>query len=157
MHEGRIERNIWPISIGIIISLMCYFVLKVQPSKIANYTDFMSGILSISSIATGFLMASFALIPALPNSRLIKLLKSSYTDLKLLDRLLITMIGFISGSIISLVMLLFKAESSSCLAQILLAILFGILVFSFIESFMIIHILLKVIEAEYKSMKDSDE
>ncbi|QNQ80512.1 hypothetical protein [Lactobacillus sp. PV034] len=157
MYEGRLKRNSIPITIGVITSLICYFGLNIQPKMISNYTDFMSGILSISSIATGFLMASFALIPALPNSKLIKLLRNSYTDLKLLDRMLITMIGFILGSLLSLIMLFFNSESSNGLAHLLLALLFGILIFSFIEAFVIIHILFKVIEAEYKNIKKSDK
>ena len=94
MTKGRFSRNWLFVTIGIAVGIICVFFIKVQPSKIPNYTDFMSGILSFSSMTTGFLMASFALIPALPNSKLIQILKTTNTDLKLLDRLLITIIGF---------------------------------------------------------------
>lgn len=112
MIQGRFSRNRWPILIGIGVSIICLFWIKVQPSNIPNYTDLMSGILSFSSMATGFLMASFALIPALPNSKLIQILKTTNTDLKLLDRLLLTIIGFIVSSILSLFMFIFPATAS---------------------------------------------
>ncbi len=150
MIQGRFSRNRWPILIGIGVSIICLFWIKVQPSNIPNYTDLMSGILSFSSMATGFLMASFALIPALPNSKLIQILKTTNTDLKLLDRLLLTIIGFIVSSILSLFMFIFPATASGGWARFVFSILLGFFAFLIVEAMMVIHILLKVIGTEYK-------
>ena len=143
MIQGRFSRNRWPILIGIGISIICLFWIKVQPSNIPNYTDLMSGILSFSSMATGFLMASFALIPALPNSKLIQILKTTNTDL-------ITIIGFFVSSILSLFMFIFPATAGGGWARFVFSILLGFFAFSIVEAMMVIHILLKVIGTEYK-------
>ena len=153
MTKGRFSRNWLFVTIGIAVGIICVFFIKVQPSKIPNYTDFMSGILSFSSMTTGFLMASFALIPALPNSKLIQILKTTNTDLKLLDRLLLTIIGFIVSSILSLFMFVFPASASGRLVSSLFSILLGFFAFSISEAMMVIRILLKVIGTEYKKEK----
>lgn len=153
MTKGRFSRNWLFVTIGIAVGIICVFFIKVQPSKIPNYTDFMSGILSFSSMTTGFLMASFALIPALPNSKLIQILKTTNTDLKLLDRLLITIIGFFVSSILSLFMFVFPASASGRLVSSLFSILLVFFAFSISEAMMVIRILLKVIGTEYKKEK----
>ena len=129
MTKGRFSRNWLFVTIGIAVGIICVFFIKVQPSKIPNYTDFMSGILSFSSMTTGFLMASFALIPALPNSKLIQILKTT----KLLDRLLITIIGFFVSSILSLFMFVFPASASGRLVSSLFSILLVFLHFQFLK------------------------
>ena len=133
MTKGRFSRNWLFVTIGIAVGIICVFFIKVQPSKIPNYTDFMSGILSFSSMTTGFLMASFALIPALPNSKLIQILKTTNTDLKLLDRLLITILGFFVSSILSLFMFVFPASASGRLVSSLFSILLVFLHFQFLK------------------------
>jgi ABC-type Mn2+/Zn2+ transport system permease subunit len=150
MTKGRFSRNWLFIIIGIVVGMICWLGIKIEPSKIPNYTDFMSGILSFSSMATGFLMVSFALIPALPNSKLIQILKATNTDLKLLDRLLLTIIGFIVSSILSLFMFIFPATASGGWVRFLFSMLLGFFAFSIAEAMMVIHILLKVIGTEYK-------
>lgn len=94
MKKGRIWRNLGSLIMGIFITIIL-IEFHITPKKICNYTDVISGVLSMTSISTSFIFASFTLIPALPNSKLMKSLKELGTDKKLLDRLLLTMIGFL--------------------------------------------------------------
>lgn len=145
MKEGRIRRNRWSIFLGLVVLIMC-LIFKITPSKINNYTDIISAILSLSSMATSFLFASFALIPALPDSKLLKGLKELGTDKKLLDRLLITIIGFVLCSIFSLIALAISSRSNSLFANIILSVMSGLLAFSLLDLLKVLRILLVGIE-----------
>lgn len=145
MKKGRIIRNKYSIFIGMLIIILV-FLFNITPSKINNYTDFMSGILSFSSITTGLLFASFSLIPALPNSRLLETLKNLKTDKKLLDRLLLAIFGFLLCSVFALIALLFNEKDSSFLSKIVISITAGTLGFSISEQFKVLKILIKTVE-----------
>ncbi|MDF7683506.1 hypothetical protein PT287_08340 [Lactobacillus sp. ESL0679] len=146
MWKSRIKRNKGSILFGLLIVIIL-FACQITPKKINNYTDVISGILSMASIATSFLFASFSLIPALPDSKLMKSLKELGTDKKLLDRLLITMFGFFVTSILALLALvLFQATDNSMLGKTIISFLGGFLCFSLAEQFKILRILLKALE-----------
>lgn len=143
--SGRIKRNIGSIIFGAIIGITV-FICQITPKRISNYTDVISGILSMSSIATSFLFASFSLIPALPSSRLMESLKELKTDKKLLDRLLVAMFGFFICSIISLIAMSLKVTSNTLEDRFIISCLAGFLSFSLAEQFKIFRILLKGLE-----------
>lgn len=145
MKEGRIKRNRWSIIFGLVVLIIC-LIFRITPSKINNYTDVVSAILSLSSMATSFLFASFALIPALPDSKLLKGLKVLGTDKKLLDRLLITIIGFVFCSIFSLIALTISSRNDSLLANIILSVMSGFLAFSLLDLLKVLRILLVGVE-----------
>lgn len=145
MKKGRIKRNIGSIIVGIVITLLI-FIFNFTPKKINNYTDVMSGILSFSSITTSLLFASFSLIPALPNSKLLKSLKELKTDKKFLDRLLLAIFGFLLCSVFALVSLLFDERDGSISSKIVISITGGLLGFSISEQFKVLRILLRGLE-----------
>ncbi len=145
MKKSRFKRNLFSICVGIGISVLL-FSLNVTPKKINNYSDFMSGILSVSSMTTGLLFASFALIPALPNSRLLQNLKKLKTDKKLLDRLLVVILGFLFCSVFALIALSFKETDTSLFSKVIISITGGLFCFSLSEQIKVIWILMKVVE-----------
>lgn len=145
MRKGRIKRNAYSLTLGT-LALVVSYCCNITPSKINNYTDVMSGILSFSSITTGLLFASFSLIPALPNSKLLDNLKRLKTDQKLLDRLLFSILGFLMCSIFALLALLFNAQDSSFMSRIVISLLIGVLIFSVSEQFKVLIILMKTVE-----------
>ena len=145
MRKGRIKRNFWPIFFGTIV-LIVVLIFRVTPNKIENYTDVISAILSLSSMSTSFLFASFALIPALPDSKLMKSLKELGTDKKLLDRLLITIIGFVACSVLSLIALTISDQSNSVFSNVILSMVASSLVFSLLDLLKVLRILLSGVE-----------
>lgn len=145
MKHGRLKRNRGSFLIGIIAMVVILF-LGITPTKINNYTDVMSGILSLSSITTGLLFASFFLIPALPNSGLLKSLKKLNTDKKFLDRLLLSIFGFLMCSVFALGALLFNEKDTSFLSVVIIATTGGTLSFSLSEQFKVLRILMKALE-----------
>lgn len=145
MRKGRIKRNFWPIFFGTIV-LIVVLIFRVTPNKIENYTDVISAILSLSSMSTSFLFASFSLIPALPDSKLMKSLKELGTDKKLLDRLLITIIGFVACSVLSLIALTISDQSNSVFSNVILSMVASSLVFSLLDLLKVLRILLTGVE-----------
>lgn len=145
MRKGRIKRNAYSIVMGILAATIIFF-FNLTPSKINNYTDVMSGILSFSSITTGLLFASFSLIPALPNSKLLESLRELKTDKKLLDRLLLAIFGFLICSVFALIALLFSEKDGSVLAKSIISVTGGTLFFSISEQFKVLRILIKALE-----------
>lgn len=142
MKKGRVKRNTGSLIVGIVIALLI-FGFNFTPKKINNYTDVMSGILSFSCITTSLLFASFSLIPALPNSKLLESLKELKTDKKFLDRLLLSIFGFLLCSIFVLISLLFSEEDGSIYSKVVVSITGGLLGFSISEQFKVLRILLK--------------
>lgn len=145
MKKGRIWRNLGSLIMGIFITIIL-IEFHITPKKICNYTDVISGVLSMTSISTSFIFASFTLIPALPNSKLMKSLKELGTDKKLLDRLLLTMIGFFICSIIALIGLTFDKDSNTILSLTIVSLVGGTLGFSLSEEFKVFRILIKGVE-----------
>ena len=145
MKKGRIWRNLGSLIMGIFITIIL-IEFHITPKKICNYTDVISGVLSMTSISTSFIFASFTLIPALPNSKLMKSLKELGTDKKLLDRLLLTMIGFSICSIIALIGLTFDKDNNTILSLTIVSLVGGTLGFSLSEEFKVFRILIKGVE-----------
>lgn len=143
--KSRLKRNIGSIIIGF-IACIGSFVLKISAAKIPNYTDLISGALSLTSVATAFLFASFALLPALTNSKFIQSLVELKVDKKLLDRLILTTFGYFTNSIFSILLLFFNSTNSSLLNKLMMAVWIGIGVFSINETFKILRILWKALK-----------
>ncbi|WP_267394596.1 MULTISPECIES: hypothetical protein [unclassified Lactobacillus] len=145
MKKGRMKRNFFSFLIGVIVSIALIYI-RITPDKISNYVAVISGVLSFASLATGFLFASFSLIPSLPNSKLMKALRQLKTDKKLLDRLLITIMGFIFSSIFSIIALCFKSSETLWYSTIVLVVLFGSFSFSVTDLIKVLRILLRALE-----------
>lgn len=143
--KSRLKRNIGSILVGILACIVS-FLLKISAAKISNYTELISGVLSLTSVATAFLFASFALVPALTNSKFIKALAELKMDKKLLDRLILTTIGYFTNSILSILLLAFDDNSSSFLNRLVISIWIGIGFFSIVETYKILRILLKALK-----------
>ena len=77
--ESRLRRNAGSIIIGL-TACIGSFILKFSAAKIPNYSDLISGALSLTSVATAFLFASFALLPALTDSKFVKSLVELKVD-----------------------------------------------------------------------------
>lgn len=154
MSKGRVRRNLIPIVLSIITTIII-FRFKITPAKIYNYVELASGILSMSSIATSFLLASFSLISTRQNSRFFKVLVQLKTDIKLLDRLLVTVLGFFICSILSLAALTLNAKNNNLFGQIVVSLTGGTLLFSLLEQIVIFEILFKGIKVMY-SDRSSD-
>ncbi|WP_436669570.1 hypothetical protein [Lactiplantibacillus plantarum] len=108
----------------------------------------MSGTLSYSAIATALLFACFSLIPALSNSKLISLLQDLGTDMKLMDRLLVSTFLFFVVSILSLINLFFTAQDTCIFSKIFCSLWLAFLVAATSEVFQILGLMfttLKVI------------
>lgn len=139
-HDYWLRRNLGSIMIGLIACIVS-FISKLSAAKIPNYTDLISGALSLTSVATAFLFASFALLPALTDSKFIKSLVDLKVDKKLIDRLVLTTVGYFTNSIFSIILLFFNADSSSLLNKLVIAIWIGIGIFSINETFKVLRIL----------------
>ena len=59
MKKGRIWRNLGSLIMGIFITIIL-IEFHITPKKICNYTDVISGVLSMTSISTSFIFASFS-------------------------------------------------------------------------------------------------
>lgn len=145
MRKGRIKRNMGTIFMMIVSFGLCIF-FKISPKDIVNYTDIMNGVLSFSSIATALLFACLSLIPTLPNSKLVNMLQELGTDIKLLDRLLLTTTLFFMLSIVCIVGLLFNSNSVNALSMLLIALWCSLIVGGIVEVFSVIRIMFKVVE-----------
>lgn len=143
--KSRLRRNAGSIIIGL-TACIGSFILKLSAAKIPNYTDLISGALSLTSVATAFLFASFALLPALTDSKFIKSLVELKVDKKLLDRLILTTAGYFINSIFSIILLFFNSDSSSLLNKLVMAIWIGIGIFSINETFKVLRILWKALK-----------
>ncbi|CAH0419402.1 hypothetical protein [Periweissella ghanensis] len=135
--KERILRNKWSIGIGILVFIVCILILKINPSKLADYSGFLSNSISFSSLTTAVFMATFVFIPLLD----IGLLKEMSTNKKFTERILIVITLFFSVSILSLLMsILIKESSTTILASILLSLLISILSSAIAESIEILKI-----------------
>lgn len=143
--KSRLRRNTGSIIIGL-VTCIGSFILKLSAAKIPNYTDLISGTLSLTSVATAFLFASFALLPALTNSKFIQSLIEMKVDKKLLDRLILTTFGYFTNSFFSIILLFFNSENSSLLNRLIMAIWIGIGMFSINETLKILRILWKALK-----------
>jgi len=143
--KSRLRRNMGSIILGL-LACLCSFICKLSAAKFSNYTDLISGVLSLTSVATAFLFASFALVPALTNSKFLRALVDLKMDKKLLDRLLFTTIGYFTNSIFSIILLAFNEHSTSILNRIIISLWVGIGIFSINETYKILRILVKVLK-----------
>lgn len=153
MKKGRITRNIIAIVALAICFVVSFFICKITPSKINNYSDIMGACLSFSSIATALFLSCFSLIPAFSNSKFIATMSELGTDIKLMDRLLVTTIIFFGSSLLSFIELFFNSNSQSLLSRFFTSIWLSVTVSGFVNTFYILIILLKGFELYYQKNK----
>lgn len=145
MKKGRIKRNCVTFFMMVASFIACFF-FRVSPSNLANYTDIMNGVLSFSSIATALLFACLSLIPTLPSSRIINMLQNLGTDIKLLDRLLLTTSIFFILSITCIIGLLFCEKANDIWSILLISFWCSLIVGGISEIFSIIKIMFNIVE-----------
>lgn len=153
MQKGRIIRNKIAIVTFVICFVVFFFICKITPSKINNYSDIMGASLSFSSIATALFLSCFSLIPAFSNSKFIVTMSELGTDIKLMDRLLVTTIIFFGSSLLSFIELFFNSDSRSILSGIFTSIWLSVTIAGFVNTFYILIILLKGFELYYQKNK----
>lgn len=149
MYQGRLTRNLISILL-FLIALIITLLVNFSPKKIPNYVDLMSGTLSYSAIATALLFACFSLIPALSNSKLINVLQDLGTDMKLMDRLLVSTFLFFVVSILSLINLFFTVKDDCIISSVFCSLWLSFLIAASSEVFQILGLMfttLKVISA----------
>lgn len=150
MKKGRLKRNKLTI-LSFLIALAIGICSGINPSKINNYTDVMSAALSFSSIATALFISSFSLMPAFSNSKFIKMLQSLGTDIKIMDRLLISTLIFFVSSMLSFIALFLKSTETCWMSNVLIVLWLATTVAAFFSTFYIIFLLIKSFEIHYKT------
>lgn len=145
MTIQRLRRNKWPMIFGFVSSI-CSLAFGLEPVNFKNYIEITSGSLSFSSMATAFLFASLAIVPALSDSKLMKALKQLKTDKKLLDRLLITAAVFFTNSLTAMIMLLFDKTDIGWISRIVISCWIGTGMVAIMETYKIIRILITALK-----------
>lgn len=152
MRKGRLRRNKLMIILGVVsFSLSLFF--KISPSNFKNFTDLMSASLAFSSIATALFLATFSLIPAFTNSKFVIALQELGTDIKIMDRLIVSTLIFFSSSLFTFVELLFQKNEDGFVSIIFTACWIATTVMAFFSTFYIIMLLMKSFEYYYESSK----
>ena len=156
MKKGRLKRNKLTILI-FLLTLVFGWHVGLNPNKINNYTDVMSASLSFSAIATAMFISSFSLMPAFSNSKFVKLLQELGTDLKIMDRLLISTIIFLISSMLSFVALFLNESDTGWVAYCIIVVWLAVTVAAFFSTFYVVALLLKNFETycDFKSEKTS--
>lgn len=150
MRKGRISRNKIVIFVGILAGAVSIYY-GLSPAKINNFTDIMSASLSFSALATAMFLSSFSLVPAFTNSKFIIALQDLGTDMKIMDRLLISTLIFFVSSLLTFIMLFFDACSISFLSKAFTTLWIVFTSMGFTSTFYIIAILIKGFEHYYES------
>ncbi|MGM0104850.1 hypothetical protein [Enterococcus sp. AZ183] len=153
MRKGRLKRNKLAITLGI-VSLIGSIACSIAPANFNNFTDIMSASLAFSSIATALFLASFSLIPAFTNSKFINALKDLGTDMKIMDRLIVSTLIFFLNSFFTFIELLFKSSETNTLSVIITGLWTSTGIMAFVSTFYIVLLLLKGFECYYESNKE---
>lgn len=154
MRKGRISRNKIVIIVGILSGGMSIYY-GLSPEKINNFTDIMSASLSFSALATAMFLSSFSLVPAFTNSKFILALQDLGTDMKIMDRLLISTLIFFISSLLTFILLFFDSCSNSFLSKVFTTLWIVFTSMGFTSTFYIIAILIKGFEHYYESTKNN--
>ncbi|NME47616.1 hypothetical protein HF860_10660 [Enterococcus gallinarum] len=155
MKKGRMKRNKVVLIVGI-AAILAGGVFKISPSKINNFTDIMSASLSFSALATAMFLSSFSLIPAFSNSKFINALKELGTDIKIMDRLLISTLIFFISSLMTFILLFFDCNSNSLISNIITTLWLSFTSMGFASTFYVIAILIKGFEHYYESQVEKN-
>lgn len=135
--KARIRRNKFSIITFFLILALSFF-FKVSPSRLPNYVDSISNIVSFSSLTTAIFMAALVFVPRLGRGILGKL----GTDKKFLERILVVTFLYFITSILSLVAIIFlNLESSSWYSIVNLSFMFAFLAAAISESIYIFWII----------------
>lgn len=149
MRKGRIKRNKFLLIAGM-ISFFGSIYYGLTPSKINNFTDLMSASLSFSSIATAMFLSCFSLIPAFSNSKLVIALQELGTDIKMMDRLLMSTLIFFLNSSLTFILLFFNQESDSIFSMLISVSWFTTISMGLTSSIYIIMLLISAFEHFYE-------
>lgn len=123
MIRARLRRNKFSILI-FVVTFCTMLILKVSPSKMPNYQDSISNVVSFSSLATAIFMAALAFVPRLSAGWLRKL----GTDKKFLERIIIaTFLYFVTSVLAIIIISVFPYAAKSYVSIIGVALMFGCL------------------------------
>ncbi|WP_143463186.1 hypothetical protein [Levilactobacillus enshiensis] len=137
MIKARIRRNKFSILI-FVVTFCAILILKVSPSKMPNYQDSISNVVSFSSLATAIFMAALAFVPKLSAGWLRKL----GTDRKFLERIIIaTFLYFITSVLAIIIISVFPDMAKSYISIMSVALMFGCLSAAISESIYIFKII----------------
>ncbi|EMF0150004.1 hypothetical protein NXO50_002011 [Enterococcus hirae] len=150
MRKGRLKRN-WIMIVAGILSFVASIVFKVSPNSFNNFTDLMSASLAFSSIATALFLATFSLVPAFTNSKFIIAIQELGTDMKIMDRLLVSTLVFFSSSLLTFIELLFDANEDNFISILFTSFWIATTVMALLSTFYIILLLMKAFEYYYES------
>ncbi|HBH5980455.1 TPA: hypothetical protein KT326_002015 [Enterococcus faecium] len=150
MRKGRLKRN-WIMIVAGILSFVASIVFKVSPNSFNNFTDLMSASLAFSSIATALFLATFSLVPAFTNSKFIIAIQDLGTDMKIMDRLLVSTLVFFSSSLLTFIELLFDANEDNFISILFTSFWIATTVMALLSTFYIILLLMKAFEYYYES------
>ncbi|WP_461243739.1 hypothetical protein [Secundilactobacillus muriivasis] len=135
--KARIHRNRFSISI-FMITFVLMIAIKATPSRLPNYQDSVSNIVSFSSLATAIFMAALAFVPKLSAGWLRKL----GTDKKFLERIIIATFLYFMTSVLAIVVIsVFPETEKSIISEIGVALMFAILASAVSESVYIFRII----------------
>ncbi|MCV6649805.1 hypothetical protein OIG04_04470 [Enterococcus faecium] len=134
-----------------ILSFVASIVFKVSPNSFNNFTDLMSASLAFSSIATALFLATFSLVPAFTNSKFIIAIQDLGTDMKIMDRLLVSTLVFFSSSLLTFIELLFDANEDNFISILFTSFWIATTVMALLSTFYIILLLMKAFEYYYES------
>ncbi|TPR39977.1 hypothetical protein [Apilactobacillus micheneri] len=127
--------------------LILFFFIKLSPKDINNFTNLMSGILTLSSIAVAFSFSCFSLIPTVADTKIWEQLKKRNTDVKIAKRLLSTILIFLVTVILSiLILVLFIKDSNSLISVVFISLLFSFLFSGILELFSIVRVIILAVE-----------
>lgn len=139
MMKARVFRNKFSILIFFSV-FFASFGLGISPSKLPNYSDSISNIVSFSSLTTAIFMAALVFVPRMGKGILHKL----GTDKKFLERILIVTFLYFMTSVLSLVaIIVLYPGASSWYSVTNLSLMFSFLSAGISESFYIFYVLFK--------------
>lgn len=152
MKNHRINRNKIAILSCIICFIVSFFIIKITPSKINNYSQIMNAGLILSLFIAIFLLLCIVitLITNISNTKFNKMMSELGTTAKLTDRIMLTIIIFISNSCISFIGLFFDTNASSLLSRFITSIWLALMIAGFINTFYLLFVLITWIELYHR-------
>ncbi|WP_269760066.1 hypothetical protein [Streptococcus dysgalactiae] len=151
MKKGRIKRNFPIVIFGVLGFIIC-ICIKLTPKMLNNYTEIMSASLSFSAIVTAIFFASFSLIPSSSSHKLVSMMENLGTDIKIMDRLLIsTGLSFFS-SLLSFISLFLNKTDTSKISTFIISTWMSATIMMFVSSFLVLRVLITLVET-YNNFK----
>lgn len=155
MKNHRINRNKIAIINFIICFIVSFFIIKVTPSKINNYSQIINASLILSLFIAIFLLLCVVttLITNISNTKFSKMMSELGTTAKLTDRIMLTIMVFISNSYISFIGLFFDTNACSLLSRFIISIWLALTIAGFINTFYLLFVLIKWIDLYHRNKK----